>query len=328
MAKLEWRVTRGRDIPDCQRRASGVPSAQTGGPAGRGQGRPAPHTMKGSVPDMRHLNELTAALTERMRREHTPHDPTDLAVTTRRAALYALTGLTVVADLGAFAESANGVYHWGLLHGLSHWRAIGLPAFVDVFIAIGELGLFSLMFWGHRWWHRLGAWLVTLTGLAASVAANMGDVWTLDWPTRITYAVPPVAAAAALYVGLSVLKRIIAVHRSASLGGAADPAGVARPVQPSPRLATSMSPRPGKAKPPKRPARAGALVGAEAALYNDAVQLYQAGVAPLARSMARTHLGSDSRKRRAGTLIDMARRAVQADDEADHYRSSAEDAEV
>src|SRR5262249_51025065 len=57
---------------------------------------------------------------------------------------------------------------------------------------------------------KAGAWAVTLLGLAASVAGNIGHVAAHDLQSRGTAAVPPVAAFAAMWVGLSVLKRVIA----------------------------------------------------------------------------------------------------------------------
>lgn len=51
---------------------------------------------------------------------------------------------------------------------------------------------------------------MTLLGLAASVAGNIGHVAAHDLQSRGTAAVPPVAAFAAMWVGLSVLKRVIA----------------------------------------------------------------------------------------------------------------------
>jgi hypothetical protein len=78
------------------------------------------------------------------------------------------------------------------------------------FIIVGELALFVAMVdqWERR--HKAGAWAVTLLGLAASVAGNIGHVAAHDLQSRGTAAVPPVAAFAAMWVGLSVLKRVIA----------------------------------------------------------------------------------------------------------------------
>jgi hypothetical protein len=58
-------------------------------------------------------------------------------------------------------------------------------------------------------------WLVTLGGLAVSVAANVGHVASADLATRATAAVPPLAAASALAVGLGILKRVVTARRTA-----------------------------------------------------------------------------------------------------------------
>src|SRR5579859_5773748 len=83
---------------------------------------------------------------------------------------------------------------------------------VDVFIAVGELALFvGLAYaWDRR--SRAGAWLVTLAGLAVSVAGNVGHVASHAFADRATAAVPPLAAASALAVGLGVLKRVVQAH--------------------------------------------------------------------------------------------------------------------
>jgi hypothetical protein len=53
---------------------------------------------------------------------------------------------------------------------------------------------------------------VTLAGLAVSVAGNVGHVTGHSIADRATAAVPPLAAAAALAVGLGVLKRVVEAH--------------------------------------------------------------------------------------------------------------------
>jgi hypothetical protein len=65
--------------------------------------------------------------------------------------------------------------------------------------------------------HRLSAWLVTALGLAGSVAANVGHVPTHDLATRATAAVPPLAAATSLWVGMGVLKRVVSGIETASI---------------------------------------------------------------------------------------------------------------
>jgi len=240
------------------------------------------------------------------------HDPTGLIPRIRAAALYALGALTVLADAGAFAESANGVFRWGVARGMPLWRALLLPGFVDVFIAVGELSLFALMFYGHRWWHRAGAWVITITGLAASVAANAGSVWPAGWATRVTYAVPPVAAAAALYVGLGLLKRIIAIARQGAappaltpVPAAADPAGSHSPADPAGRRAAGTGRPSGRAAAPRPAAPAGSVRALQDAAAMAAIRAAVAagGPPPSARSVAVDHLGGAGARNRAQRLI-------------------------
>jgi Protein of unknown function (DUF2637) len=135
----------------------------------------------------------------------------------RRLALAAIAILVAAASLVSFAESYRGLYVWALHHGLSgRWAGIW-PLQVDVFIAVGELALFVALAdrWAPR--SRTAAWLVTLAGLAVSVAGNVGHVAGRSPVTvRATAAVPPLAAAAALAVGLGVLKRVVEAHHLAA----------------------------------------------------------------------------------------------------------------
>jgi len=128
----------------------------------------------------------------------------------RLAALAAIAVLVATASGAAFAESYRGLYEWALHHGLSGFWAAAFPLQVDVFIAVGELALFVALIDGWRKRDRAGAWLVTILGLAVSVAGNVGHVATHRLTDRGTAAVPPLAAAAALAVGLGVLKRVVA----------------------------------------------------------------------------------------------------------------------
>ncbi len=127
----------------------------------------------------------------------------------RRAALIAITVLVAAASLVSFGESYRGLYLWAHHHGLAGRWAVVWPLQVDVFIAVGELALFVAL--ADRWSlrSRIGAWLVTLAGLAVSVAGNVGHVAGHDLASRVTAAVPPLAASAALAVGLGVLKRVV-----------------------------------------------------------------------------------------------------------------------
>jgi hypothetical protein len=137
----------------------------------------------------------------------------------RGLALAAIAALVAAASVVSFAESFRGLYEWAHEHGLSvHWAAIW-PLQIDVFIAVGELALFVALV--DRWQRRARVlpWVVALAGLAVSVAGNVGHVgWQAPWADKATAAVPPLAAAAALAVGLGVLKRVVE-HRSAEVYG-------------------------------------------------------------------------------------------------------------
>lgn len=130
----------------------------------------------------------------------------------RLAALAAIAALVAAASLVSFAESYRGLWLWAHEHGLRGPWAVAWPLQVDVFIAVGEAALFVAL--ADRWpaRSRAAAWAVTLAGLACSVAGNVGHVAGHDLASRATAAVPPLAAAAALAVGLGVLKRTVAVH--------------------------------------------------------------------------------------------------------------------
>jgi hypothetical protein len=131
----------------------------------------------------------------------------------RTAALAAIAVLVAVASLTSFAESYRGLYAWAAGHGLTGGWAVIWPLQADTFIAVGELALFVALAdrWAPR--SRLAAWCVTGCGLAVSVAGNVGHVTGRSLPDRVTAAVPPLAAAAALAVGLGVLKRVVEAHR-------------------------------------------------------------------------------------------------------------------
>jgi hypothetical protein len=137
----------------------------------------------------------------------------------RLAALIAVTVLVSGASLVSFAESYRGLYLWAAHHGLSGLWAALWPVQVDVFIAVGELSLFVALAdrWAPR--SRTAAWLVTVAGLAVSVAGNVGHVAGRSLTVHATAAIPPLAAASALAVGLGVLKRVVETHHRAAASG-------------------------------------------------------------------------------------------------------------
>jgi Protein of unknown function (DUF2637) len=139
----------------------------------------------------------------------------------RFAALVVITVLVTAASLVSFAESYRGLYLWASHHGLSGVWAAGFPLQCDVFIAVGELALFVALAdrWSPR--SRMSAWMVTLAGLAVSVAGNVGHIGGHTFADRATAAVPPLAAASALAVGLGVLKRVVAARHQGTESPAA-----------------------------------------------------------------------------------------------------------
>jgi hypothetical protein len=149
----------------------------------------------------------------------------------RRAALAVISCLVAASTLVAFGESYRALYLWASRHGVPGGWALIWPAMVDTFVCVGELSLFVALAdrWAPR--SRLFAWSVTLTGLSVSVAANIGHVASHALTVRATAAVPPVAAAAALAVGLGVLKRVVEKHHAAAGPIAADePPGAPEPA--------------------------------------------------------------------------------------------------
>jgi hypothetical protein len=150
----------------------------------------------------------------------------------RRYALRAIAAVISAASLTAFCESYRGLYLWATHHGLSGLWAAGFPLQVDIFVLVGELALFVALADQWRVRSRWPAWLVTLLGLAVSVAGNIGHIAGHDLASRATAAVPPIAAASALAVGLGVLKRVVAAGARQEPSGAAAGAAAARPELP------------------------------------------------------------------------------------------------
>jgi hypothetical protein len=150
----------------------------------------------------------------------------------RKAALAAITVLIIGSATASFCESYRGLFLWAEHHGLRGIWAAGFPLQVDVFIAVGELALFVALADSWPFRSRVAAWGVTVLGLAVSVGGNVGHIAGHDLASRLTAAVPPLAAASALAVGLGVLKRVVAARQKAGSRGA-----LARPA------ATGATPR-------------------------------------------------------------------------------------
>jgi hypothetical protein len=129
----------------------------------------------------------------------------------------ALMGLAVlVATADGFAQSYAGLYGWAVEHGLNGWKADSFPLLVDLFVGVGEMGLFLIAIDGHRL-HRslmslldlLVPLLVAASGWGASLVFNVGHTRHV-FSYQATAAVPPLASMIGLLVLLRTLHRYVA----------------------------------------------------------------------------------------------------------------------
>jgi hypothetical protein len=130
---------------------------------------------------------------------------------TRKAALYAIAVIAVLASANALAHSYAGLYDWAVHHRLGGWQAKSWPAEIDVFLAVGELALYIAYLDGWPARQRIWPWATALIGLAVSVAGNIGHIQAgpgqpVILADRLTAATSPIAAFAGLSVGLLVVK--------------------------------------------------------------------------------------------------------------------------
>ena len=143
---------------------------------------------------------------------------------TRRAALYAIGAIAILASVNALAHSYAGLYDWAVQHRLGGWQAMSWPAEIDVFLAVGELALYIAYLDGWPARQRIWPWATAVTGLAVSIAGNVGHIQAgpgqpVILADRLTAATSPVAAFAGLSVGLLVL-RMTRQHADARTPGA------------------------------------------------------------------------------------------------------------
>lgn len=123
--------------------------------------------------------------------------------------------LVLVATADGFAQSYAGLHRWALAQGLTGWKADTFPLLVDLFILVGELGLFTLALEGHRLTRRGLSWAdaalpfgLAAAGWGVSLAFNVGAVGD-DWRQQATAAVAPVASMLGLLVLLRTVHRLI-----------------------------------------------------------------------------------------------------------------------
>lgn len=127
----------------------------------------------------------------------------------------ALMGVFVLIATGdGFAQSYAGLYHWATQHSLHGWKAQAFPLMVDLFILVGELGLFALALEGHKLTRRGLSWIdlglpfgIAAAGWTVSLLFNIGAVDGLA--VKATHAVPPIASMLGLLVLLRTLHRLV-----------------------------------------------------------------------------------------------------------------------
>lgn len=127
-------------------------------------------------------------------------------------ALIGLFVLTATAD--GFTQSWAGLYGWAVEHGLHGWKAMAFPGLIDLFILVGELGLFALALEAHRldgalaWFDLAVPAVAAVAGWSVSLAFNVGHVAHV-WTTQVTAAAAPVASMLGLLVLLRTLHRFV-----------------------------------------------------------------------------------------------------------------------
>jgi Protein of unknown function (DUF2637) len=208
----------------------------------------------------------------------------------RRVALMLIATVMAAATVVALAQSYRALYDWARSHGVPGGWAAAWPLQVDTFLVVGELALFVALV--DRWTlrARMPAWLVTLGGLAVSVAGNVGHVHTHDLLVRATAAVPPVAAALALAIGLGVLKRVVAFHHETTVKATVPATAGTGPKPP--------------AKATVKATRKASSTGLDAATRKATEAIEQGQPVPSARALARDHhIGRDKAAQIRATVL-------------------------
>jgi hypothetical protein len=133
-------------------------------------------------------------------------------------ASWALAVIIISATIVAFAQSYRGLLLLAsnYLHIDAPWKA-AWPIMVDVFLAAGELRLFLCAVKGDTRWNVRGwAWVLTIAGLVVSVGGNiLHDGIHATSIEMAGNAVPPLAAAAALGLGLGLVKDAVTRAKAA-----------------------------------------------------------------------------------------------------------------
>ncbi len=129
----------------------------------------------------------------------------------------------VIATAAGFAHSYAGLFDWGSAHKLTGWKADTFPLLVDMFILVGELGLFLIALDGLKVRKSVTAWMditipsaVIAAGWGASLWFNIHHLRIATTDDQITFAIPPIAAMIGLMILLRTVHRYAAQLESAS----------------------------------------------------------------------------------------------------------------
>lgn len=151
-----------------------------------------------------------------------------------------LSGVMVfVITIVGMVESWRNLYEWGLAH---HWGgyAVGVPVLVDFFILTSEMLLFVLIVDGRyglfSWFTKAYLWFMFLFGLGLSLAGNVDHLRHVDIPSRVGFALPPLASAMGMASILMVLKMIAEDYEQQPAPAAPAPAPAAPVAPPEPVL--------------------------------------------------------------------------------------------
>ncbi len=164
------------------------------------------------------------------------------AAITRWGAVSLMATAVLTATAGGFAQSYAGLYQWALEHGLHGWKAGSFPLLVDLFIVVGELGLFLLAIDAFVLKRRhLLSWLdfmlplfIALAGWTASLIFNVGHVVQREFSYQATAAVPPIVSMLGLFVLLRTLHRYVSTEERANEEAAAPAAAEEQRALPGP----------------------------------------------------------------------------------------------
>jgi len=135
----------------------------------------------------------------------------------RVAFMFLMFTAVIIVTVVGFAHSYAGLFDWGAAHKLTGWKRDSFPLLVDLFILIGELGLFLVALDGEKVRKDIASWMdiiipgsVIVAGWGASLWFNVNHMDGATTDDKVTFAIPPIAA----MVGLVILLRN--VHRYTS----------------------------------------------------------------------------------------------------------------